>query len=323
MYRPGDCKRAGDRKLGALLSLMRLRRHSLLRGYSDAEIARLVIEGLVVVDRGCLWPVVSGGADGAFARNTSIAGGIDPNTLLCLHCNGADASTSFPDASQYAHSVSALGNAQVDTAQSKFDGASLLLDGTGDYLSIPDSSDWAFASSDFTIEEWIRFNSIATGQELITQWETTGNQKSWAIQWTTTNLEFLYSTDGAASSTAKSAAWSPSTNTWYHVAAVRFGSVCRLFVDGIQLGTDGSFSGSLFNSSSALLVGSVIPSSPTLSVNGWIDEVRISNVARWTSNFTPPTAAYFAASGVPGASVHSYPLGVQNLGLVGGMIGRT
>ena len=45
--------------------------------------------------------------------------------------------------------------AQISTAQSKFGGASLLLDGTGDYLTIADSNDWDFPS-DFTVELWFR-----------------------------------------------------------------------------------------------------------------------------------------------------------------------
>ena len=49
-------------------------------------------------------------------------------TKLLLHCNGTDGSTTFTD--EIGKTVTANGNAQIDTAQSKFGGASGLFDGT-------------------------------------------------------------------------------------------------------------------------------------------------------------------------------------------------
>src|SRR4029077_19618229 len=84
------------------------------------------------------------------------AGGIDSNTMLLLHCDGADGSTTFTDASQYAHSVSRVG-IKVDTGQSKFSGASAQFTKTSnEEISSPDSSDWDFGSGDFTIDFWMR-----------------------------------------------------------------------------------------------------------------------------------------------------------------------
>jgi len=73
--------------------------------------------------------------------------------LLAVHIYLASAGTTV-------HTVTAYGNAQIDTAQSKFGGASGLFDGAGDYLSTPDSEDWNFGSGDFTIDFWVRFNSL-------------------------------------------------------------------------------------------------------------------------------------------------------------------
>jgi hypothetical protein len=52
-----------------------------------------------------------------------------------------------------------------------------------------------------------------------------------------------------------------------------------------------------------MVIGGELASSPASRVdfNGWLDEFRISKgIARWTSNFTPPTAPY--DSGVPWTS---------------------
>ena len=94
----------------------------------------------------------------ASKRDSGAGGGAQ--TVLLLHCDGTDGATTFTDSSDTSHTVTANGNAQIDTDQSKFGGASGLFDGTGDYLSIPDSADWDFGTGDWTIDFLIRFNAI-------------------------------------------------------------------------------------------------------------------------------------------------------------------
>ena len=64
--------------------------------------------------------------------------GIDSYTKLMLHCDGLDTSTTFTDESGEGHVVTALGNAQVDTAQKVFGTGSALFDNSGDGLSAAD-----------------------------------------------------------------------------------------------------------------------------------------------------------------------------------------
>jgi hypothetical protein len=52
------------------------------------------------------------------------------------------------------------GDAQLSTAQFKYGTASLLLDGTGDYLSITTNPDFGYGSGNFTIEFWLRRTSV-------------------------------------------------------------------------------------------------------------------------------------------------------------------
>ena len=78
--------------------------------------------------------------------------GIDSYTKLMLHCDGTLGSQTFPDASAEGQSVSAVASAQVDTAQSKFGGASLLCDGNSDYLNVVDFPELDLASTDFTFD---------------------------------------------------------------------------------------------------------------------------------------------------------------------------
>ena len=84
------------------------------------------------------------------------------NVSLLLHCNGSDGSTAFTDSSSNAHSITASGDAQIDTAQSKFGGASGLFDGAGDWLTCPSHSSLNLQTGDFTLECWIRPSALSS-----------------------------------------------------------------------------------------------------------------------------------------------------------------
>ncbi len=218
--------------------------------------------------------------------------GMDSYTKLMLHCDGSDASTSFPDDSDSAHTVTANGDAQVDTAQSVFGGASLLEDGTGDYLSVPDHDDFHFAAADFTVDFRVRFGSTSGQIGFLNQ---NYSSQSWGLYYQANELHFGWSTNGT-STTTEARAWSPSTDTWYHVALVRYGTVVKMFIGGNQIGTDISIgTDDIFNSTIELYIGANHSGDTTAGafLTGHMDEIRISKgIARWTSNFTPPTAAY-------------------------------
>ena len=75
------------------------------------------------------------------------------------------------DDSTHAHTVTASGDAAVSSAQSKFGGNSLALDGTGDYLSV--SADTDFRTDDeFTLEGWARASSLSGFNTIIEQKST-------------------------------------------------------------------------------------------------------------------------------------------------------
>lgn len=218
--------------------------------------------------------------------------GNDSFTKLLLHCDGTNGSTTFTDASiGGAHGNATVnGGAVVDTAQSEFGGASLHSGQSSGFLSYASNADWnlgAAAGGDFTIDFWVRFNSIsgtANGLSCATDGST-----GFQFYATTSSLR-VWNGPG----TDRGLAWTPSTATWYHVALVRSGSTVGMYINGSSLGTvtDNDFN----NDSNSLLVGAHTSGGSFLT-DGWFDEVRWSKgIARWTSNFTPPTAAYDAGS---------------------------
>jgi hypothetical protein len=224
--------------------------------------------------------------------------GIDAYTVLCLHCDGADGSISFPDASTVNPKiVTPVGNAQIDTSQSKFGGASLLLDGSGDYLSIPDSPDWAFGTGDFTIDLWARMNVLGDN-EFIAQGAgyNFDNDAAWRITEANWNQSLYFSwTSNGTTQTQVSKPWTQAVGTWYHIAIVRWGSSLLHFINGQQIGATYNIgTTALYDSGQPLLIGCRdVVTGPWSYFNGWLDEIRISKgIARWATNFTPPTAPY-------------------------------
>jgi len=199
-----------------------------------------------------------------------------------------------------AHTVTANGNAQISTAQSKFGGASGLFDGSGDYLSTPASSDWAFGSGDFTIDFWVWFTSLPTASEpnnimmLYSQYVDDDNRICFGL-YNTGSYNWLCRiiSGGTGIIRTEAAAQTITTSTWYHVAWVRSAGTWYVFQGGVQCGT-GSVSGSAPSLSAPLLIGRY-RSDLAYELNGRLDEYRVSKgVARWTSGFTPPSSAYTA-----------------------------
>ncbi|MCW8915053.1 MAG: LamG domain-containing protein [Magnetovibrio sp.] len=212
---------------------------------------------------------------------------------LLLHCNGSDTSTTFTDDSLYTYTCTAHGNAQIDTAQSKFGGASMLLDGAGDYVSISDNSVLDFGGEDFTIETWVRFNSIGTYNMFANKWTSSGNQRGWYFQYESAGqLRFGWTTDGLTGQSS-TFSWNPTTDTWYHVAVSRKDDDLRCFVDGIQVGSTSTIiaGDTIYNCTQDLWIGSEPVGGQEL--DGWIDDFRIvKGGAVYTENFDVPTMAH-------------------------------
>lgn len=217
----------------------------------------------------------------------------DSNTLLLLHMNGTNASTYFPDDNgvRSPAGISAIGNAQISTAQSKFGGASAYMDGVTDYLKILNPT--ALGSGSFTIEMWI-YPTAVTGIRVLYDDRTTQNDTSKVLIYTNGTALYYYVSGNVITGTGAI----PTANTWYHVALSRSGTTVKMFVNGTQVGsnyTDSAtksnniYDACLFgqNSESALAGGSI-----DQEFVGYMDEIRISNSARYTDNFTPSTTPF-------------------------------
>lgn len=214
------------------------------------------------------------------------------NVKLLSHFDGADASTTFTDV--IGHTLTANGNAQLDTAQAKWGPSALLLDGTGDYVSSPDSADWSLTTVDFCIECWVRFN-VATGtQVFLSHYENTTNQRAWYFRLTTGNLLTFqcFETGNGGNAQTIEGSWTPSTGVWYHLCAERASNNIRVFADGVVIDSQARTLG-ITNSNQALIIGAVNSSGFTQFFNGWLDDVRMTvGASRYGGAFTPPSGPF-------------------------------
>lgn len=80
------------------------------------------------------------------------------------------------------------------------------------------------------------------------------------------------------------------TGSWYHVAFVRSNSTVYLFVNGTAVGSPGTHTDSYNLSTTSMTIGS---QGANYYYNGYIQDLRVTKgYARYTANFTPPTAEF-------------------------------
>jgi len=213
----------------------------------------------------------------------------DANTLLLLHCNGTDASTIFTDdiGVRSPKGISAVGNAQVDTAQSQFGGASALFDGNGDRLTVNSTGDFGFTGN-FTLEGWFRISTFYSSFFFFDfRLSADGSVVKPTLYYTpSSGGSIRYFVNG--SDRIQTTTFASTTNTWYHIALCKSGTSTKLFINGTQDGSTYTDTNTYVNSNCE--IGDYAGGGYSLS--GHADEIRFSNSARYTTTFTPSATAF-------------------------------
>ncbi len=154
---------------------------------------------------------------------------------------------------------------------------SLSFNGTNQRVSVPNNAALGFTNN-LTVEAWIKPSSVSGSRRVVSKnyYEVyirpqgTGFAVTWRIRigstWRTVAPTTQYS-----------------LNQWHHIAATYNGSIMRLYVDGVQAGTR-TQTGNIDAATGALTIGA---SGTSNYFTGKIDEVRISNIARYSANFAP------------------------------------
>ena len=204
------------------------------------------------------------------------------NTRLLL--NMADAQA-IDSAAQ--NNLTLADDVKLSTAKAKFGDTSMLFDGSGKAY-IEGSNVVDFGAGDFTVEFFM--NSTTGGGEEVLLDARNSNDASgpmFTLE-TDTSDKIVYRVNAGNRIISGSAI---STDTWYHIAVCRSGTSTKLFIDGTQSGSTYSDSTVYTQPNDRFILGGYY-NSATYDFDGYIDELRISKMARYTSNFTAPTEPF-------------------------------
>ena len=237
----------------------------------------------------------------AFPENKNGTDKYYNNTQLLLNMNNS----SFTDSSLSPSTITANGAVSISTDQYKFGGSSAFF--AGGYLSIPDNSKFNLWG-DFTIEGWIRPSAWATASSRsyfpIIDSNRIANDcnnyhaMNWRVYYSPydgNKFVFMYQDASENNYFIYSNATTINFNTWYHFAVERSNGVITFYLNGVAIGsTSNSFA---FNQNRGLWIGRMATQLTFCQTTNWyssgyIDSIRITDLARYRSNFTPSVTEF-------------------------------
>lgn len=212
-------------------------------------------------------------------------------TASLLHFDGSDGGTAFTD--RTGRTWAAYGNAQLDTSNSYFGGASLQLDGAGDWLRTTDVTNFDFGTGDFTIEGWVYIdNTTGSGIQWLMSAAVSSDSQGWAFGARHGSFGGVMRFYDYVSNTGFNGTTAVAVGGWHHIAASRQNGTLRLFLDGV-LEKEAAMASSYPAPGFVNIGGSAQSGTPTqVSIACHIDEVRVSRTALYTANFTPAAAPF-------------------------------
>jgi len=231
-------------------------------------------------------------------------GALDPNVMLLLHCDGANGATTTTDV--YGAPIVFLGAATLSTAQAKFGQSSLRIPSVGangiQCGTAPGSV--RIPTSEYTIEQFIFIMALpGVNANIFSHHPSPAFSGQNCFMDTLGRLNFLVSNSCIAPwSYVSPPSPALSLNTWHHMALVAQVNISdghqkwTSYLDGVawdmQIPAVGAthpcyLGGNLVYGDSSI---------QSLSCPGFYDEIRISLIAQYHSNFTPPTAPFSSQS---------------------------
>jgi len=241
------------------------------------------------------------------------------NVVLLLHMDGSNGGTTFTDSSSYGHTMTVTG-ATTSTAQAKFGTAVGYFSGTNQYLTTPSSADFdVVPTGDFTVEFWVYPTTLtgATYQYIFSRGADSNNNFTVYLfdNGSAFSVAVLYVSGGSVYINSYPSTYDIARNAWSFVSICRVGNIINIFVGGVlKLSATCTAGGSAL--SSTINIGRRYDASSYFYGN--IDDLRITKgIARYTNNFTVPSAAFPNAGNTPYATWNPSDKGA-NVTLSGG-----
>ena len=194
------------------------------------------------------------------------------------------------------HNLQFFGNTKISTTQAKFGDTSIFFDGTDDFAILSNSEQAGnLGSGDWTIEGWLFITANAgTGNDefaVASKWGG-GSTRSWLARIVDGNkLTFWYINASGTQVELTSDSRVLSLNTWYHVAWVK-NSNLKVYLNGVAATLASSDFEIRSGTDAVQLSGRGGADGDDNMYQGYIDDFRISKFARYTADFTAPTAPF-------------------------------
>ena len=220
-----------------------------------------------------------------------VPGGNDSNAVLLISSNTTDGSTTFADSSigGTTHSISRSGTVH-STTQKKFGTTSIFNDGATDSLWFASDSDFDFGTGDFTLESWLYPSGNQQYASILSAMNSGSQSSGWNFGYSNAQNGFDMWGQGD-SNWAGNTGPAVAINTWTHLAFVKYGTTANLYVNGTSEKSHTPET-TWNNNATNVFIGRRYENVDNYYLTGYMDEIRVSNIARWTANFTPPTVAY-------------------------------
>lgn len=130
--------------------------------------------------------------------------------------------------------------------------------GTNEYLSLVDNADISTGDIDFTIEIWVRLDTILSDQGIVGKWG--GSLKEYLIEYDATADRFKFhigdGTTGISASVSANSIGNPAVNTWYQIIAWHDATADEISIQvSLSNATTTAYAGGATDTAAALNVG--------------------------------------------------------------------
>ena len=183
------------------------------------------------------------------------------------------------------HLITRVGDPKFKTRVKKFNRSSLRLDGSS-YLTLGASEDWDFGVDSFTIELFARFDDTSSGTQTLLSSGSAGDNWSLEVDFDSNGLSFKSSSSSVETYSVVEGSTTYNNNQFYHLALSKEDGVLNLYKDGTSVASTTS-SNSIPQYAEGLVIGAKYDYSN--KTTGYLDDLRISHTARYTSNFAAPS----------------------------------